>query len=239
MKAWRPRGGVRAVSFDLDYTLWDLADVIHRAEQRQYDFLVGRCPEVSRRYTLEQFRELRTQVHDDSPDIRHDVTALRKQALYRLGAVCGFDDEVAEQAFHVFLDARHEVALYPDTKPLLDALHGRYVLGALTNGNAEVARLGLEHYFDFALSAVEVGAAKPDRVIFEAAQHRAGVPAAQIMHVGDEPSSDVVGAARYGMIAVWLNREHAPWPDGLDRVEHIELDSLAALGELLEAWPSP
>ncbi len=231
-----PRGGVRAVTFDLDFTLWDLTDVIRRADERQYDFLASVCPTVAERYRADDLHALRMAVYEERPDLRHDVTALRIEVLRRLGAECGFDDEAGQRAFEIFLDARHEVTLYEDTIPLLDSLREHYVVGAMTNGNADVGRIGLSHHFDFALSAIDVGAAKPDRIIFEAACHRAGVPAHQIVHVGDEPGSDVVGAARYGMVPVWLNRAREPWPADLEPVEHIELDSLEALGALLEDW---
>jgi len=39
----------------------------------------------------------------------------------------------------------------------------------------------------------------------------AGVEAAQVLHIGDDPHLDVVGAARAGMQAAWLNRDAKPW----------------------------
>ena len=41
----------------------------------------------------------------------------------------------------------------------------------------------------------------------------AGVEPAEVLHIGDDPLADVVGATRAGMQAVWLNREGRPWPD--------------------------
>src|SRR5690606_23803254 len=46
-------------------------------------------------------------------------------------------------AFEVFLAARHQVSLFPEVQPTLEVLANRYQLAVLTNGNADVRRLGL------------------------------------------------------------------------------------------------
>jgi len=40
----------------------------------------------------------------------------------------------------------------------------------------------------------------------------ARVEAAQVLHIGDDPQLDVVGAAQAGMQAAWLNRNAKSWP---------------------------
>lgn len=227
-------GPVRAITFDLDFTLWDLEGVIHRAEMLQYQFLCQHYPEVGRRYSAEAFQALRFRLHEQRPDLRYNVTLLRQEALRTVAIECGYDESLVKQAFQVFLDARHDVNLYDDTVPLLERLHGRYVLGVITNGNADVRRLGLGGYFDFTLSPMEVGAAKPDRLIFEAACNRAGFEPGEIVHIGDDPEADVIGAAGYGMVAVWLNRHRLQWPAELPRPDCIELPTLAALERVLQ-----
>ncbi|RFA31064.1 haloacid dehalogenase [Alkalilimnicola ehrlichii] len=224
---------VRAISFDLDYTLWDLEGVIERAEQRLYDFLSESYPRITERYSPETLYRRRLDLAARQPQLRHNVTAWRKAALAELAEECGYEQSLVEQGFKVFIDARHEVTPYPETKPVLSALHGRYRLGVITNGNADVGRLGLGGYFDFALSAVDIGSAKPDHLIFEAACRRAGVAPDELLHIGDEPATDVFGAAQFGVHAVWLNRDGRAWPGELETVPHIEVASLQALGELL------
>ncbi len=225
----RPAAPVRAITFDLDFTLWDLEGVLHRAEELQYRFLAEHYPEVARRYTHRALQALRFTLYEERADLRYNVTELRKAALRRVAGECGYDEAMVEQAFEVFLDARHEVKLYEDVEPLLARLHGRYVLGVITNGNADIRRFGIGQYFDFALTPMDIGAAKPDRAIFEAACRHAGVEPAEVAHVGDDPEADVIGAASFGMQAVWLNRTSAAWPQGLVRPPCIELPSLADL----------
>ncbi len=83
----------------------------------------------------------------------------------------------------------------------------RYRLFAVSNGNADLQRCGVADLFDGHVSAIAAGAAKPDARIFAALRRMAGVSAAEVLHVGDDPIADVVGAMRAGMQAVWLNRE--------------------------------
>lgn len=239
MSAGRLQGPVRAITFDLDFTLWDLTGVLHHAEAVSQRLLEAHYPEVGARYDAEGLRHLREAIAAERADLRHDVTALRREALRVAGAEAGYSGaalaRLVEEAFETFLEARHEVAFYDDAMPVLEALHGRVRLGAVTNGNADVRRLGLERYFDFAISAVEIGAAKPARLVFEAAAHRAGAAPGEIVHVGDDVHSDVTGAAAYGMQAVWLNRAAEPWPKEMPEVAHVQVPDLWRLLERLEA----
>jgi len=109
-----------------------------------------------------------------------------------------------------------------------------YRLAVITNGNADVRRLGLADYFQFALCAEELGIGKPDPHPFEEALRRAGVPAAQAVHIGDHPSDDIQGARNAGMRAVWFNPQGKPW-DGDDHPD-AEIRTLDQLPTLLERW---
>ncbi|MEX0373927.1 HAD-IA family hydrolase [Spiribacter pallidus] len=228
---------VAVVMFDLDFTLWDLSGVIPHAEQVCQGLLEQRYPAVAERFDIESQRSLRVELAEQHPELAHDVTRLRRASLERIGAVAGYQgaalQALVEEAFTAFIDARHAVTLYDDTLPLLRALRGQVRLGALTNGNADVHRIGLGEYFDFTLSAVELGAAKPSHLVYETAARRAGAPAAEIVHVGDDVHTDVYGAANFGMQAVWLNRDGAHWPDEVPAVPHHAVGSLAELEGML------
>lgn len=229
-----PVGGL---CFDLDYTLWTLDDVIEVAEQRLRDYLTHHHPAITTHYDLDAFRALRDEVLRQDPGIAHDLTEIRLRMLRHAARTVGAPELLAEEAFAVFLEARHEVRIYEDSVAVLDQLHGRYPLLALTNGNADVHRIGLGHYFAHSISAIQVGAAKPSPAMFHAACECAGLTPEQIVHVGDCPEADVSGAARFGMHAVWLNRKGLPWPDHLEPVPHTEIRSLHDLMKLLHANP--
>ena len=74
-------------------------------------------------------------------------------------------------------------------------------------------RIGIAHYFDAALSARDLGVAKPASRFFELAAERSGSALGEMLHIGDHPENDVTAAQRAGMRAVWLNRKGQPWPD--------------------------
>lgn len=230
-----PPGSVRAVSFDLDYTLWDLTDVIPAAEERTMSYFAEHAPALAQRYTAESMRELRTRIAEQQPELRHNLTELRKACMrYALESVGYHDETLVQEAFDIFLEGRHRVHMYEDSLPTLERLRGRVAVGAVTNGNADIDRIGLRDFFDFRVSAIDIGATKPDRLVFEAACHRAGAQPHRMLHVGDEPESDVIGAARYGMTAVWLNREGRLWPEGVEPVPHVQVSTLAEVVELVQ-----
>ena len=121
-------------------------------------------------------------------------------------------ESLVDEAFEVFLAERNRVELYADVMPSLTRLRARYRLFALSNGNADLKRCGIGDFFDGHVTAIAAGAAKPDARIFAQLARAAGVSAAEVLHIGDDPLADVVGATRAGMQAVWLNRDARPWP---------------------------
>ena len=222
-----------ALSLDLDETLWRLEGVMEAAEHATHAYLLTHCPTLAAAYPPERMRTLRGEIAEANPNLRHDVTALRARTFEHAARSVGAPPGIAERAYQVFIEARHRVDFYPDALPLLEELHHRLPLVALTNGNADIHRLALGRYFVASLSAVHVGAAKPERAMFEAAARSAGIPMEQLIHVGDDPFTDVVGAARHGLRAVWLNRAGAPWPADATPVVHEEIRSLNELPSLL------
>jgi len=115
----------------------------------------------------------------------------------------------------VFFTARNRVEFYDDVRPSLIRLRSRYRLFALSNGNADLQRCGIADLFAGHVTASAAGAAKPDARIFARLAALAGVEAHQVLHIGDDPEADVVGAMQAGMQAVWLNRDAREWPKEL------------------------
>ncbi|NVJ16467.1 HAD family hydrolase [Myxococcus sp. AM010] len=89
----------------------------------------------------------------------------------------------------------------------------------VSNGSARVqrtklARAGLAEVLPEVFLSGEVGAAKPDARIFEAALAHVGRSPEEVLHVGDDPERDVVGAARLGLATCWVSHGR-PWPSAL------------------------
>jgi FMN phosphatase YigB (HAD superfamily) len=118
----------------------------------------------------------------------------------------------------MFFRARNEVVLYDDVRPTLERLVHTHRLFAISNGNADLAAIGLADYFEASLSAREAGMLKPDPRIFDILLQRSGLRAAEVVHVGDDPEADVEGARGAGVQPVWLNRDGLPWPCATTRL---------------------
>jgi HAD superfamily hydrolase (TIGR01509 family) len=221
----------RVISFDLDDTLWPVAPVIEAAERALFAWLETRHPQAVHGHSIESMRALRARIAEQFPERRHDLTFLRRCALAAQFSAAGFGaagagtagagtpdadaggfEPLVDEAFEVFLAERNRVELYADVMPSLARLRARYRLFALSNGNADLKRCGIGDFFDGHVTAIAAGAAKPDAQIFAQLERMAGVSAAEVLHVGDDPLADVVGATRAGMQAVWLNRDARPWP---------------------------
>ena len=122
---------------------------------------------------------------------------------------CGDDPALADAAFEVFFAARQEVVLFDDALAALKRIAARYPVLGLTNGNADLQRVGLAAHFRGCITAREFGMGKPEPAIFHEACRQLGVPAAQVLHVGDDPLVDVAGALRAGLQAAWVRRDDA------------------------------
>lgn len=205
---------LRLLCFDLDDTLWPVRPVIIRAEHRLRNHLDAVAPQVHQRLSSEDFTALREARLAADPSLRHRLSALRRLVLEDALRTVGYADAEARaaEAFEVFFDARNDVAYFEGTLEALEALSRRYTLAALSNGNADIQRLGLDHLFAFHLNAEGVGAPKPQPAMFEAALQRAGLGPEQAVHIGDHAVDDVQGAAAVGMKTVWVNESGAPWP---------------------------
>jgi putative hydrolase of the HAD superfamily len=199
------------ITFDLDDTLWDVRPVLERAEETVEQWMRTHCPRVPERFDRAALMELRRRLYRERPDLQHRISELRIEAMRLALREAGHDEDsarrLAAQAFAVFMEGRHDVEPFAAVDTVLAGLARRYVLGALTNGNADVFRLPLGRHFRFAFSAEALGASKPAAGHFEAALRAADVPPARALHIGDHLEHDVLGARRAGMTAVWFNRE--------------------------------
>lgn len=222
--------GIRAICFDLDNTLWDVWPVIRRAEQAMYDFLALRYPKAVATTSIEAMRDNRARVALDYPHMAHDFSFLRRQALLEQASAHGYSHDMAEEAFAVFLGARNQVELYAEVLPALELLYRRYRLFTASNGNADLGRIGIRHFFERTIAAREVGALKPDAVVFHKVIEGTDLTPAEVLFVGDDPELDVEGARLVGMQPVWVNREGVDWPQGLTPPPY----SIKSLSELLE-----
>ena len=220
---------IRAVCLDIDDTLVDFTSSARRAVCD----LIGRDDMWTRWQRTTDEHVARVVSGELSYDAMHRT---RTKAFFAdLGALLD-DDVVAALEERRCTQLRTTWGLFADAIPCLDWLRAAgFKLAAVTNASgrhqrAKLAGLGIARFFDTLVIAGELGAAKPDPVIFHTACARLDVPPSEAMHVGDLLDTDALGARDAGLHGVWLARDAlVPTPEpGIQTIE-----TLADLPELL------
>jgi putative hydrolase of the HAD superfamily len=230
---------IRAITFDLDDTLWPIAPAMRLAEQHLQDWLQTHCPRSADAYPLDAMRALRDRVAAENPHLAHDFSAQRRLSLRAALLPHGYVDEHVEGAFAAFYAGRNRVECYADALPALERLASHFPLAAITNGNADLDAIGLTRYFRFSLRASEFGTAKPAAEIFHEACALLGVAPNEVLHVGDDPALDVLGAHKAGLYSAWLNRTTTQWsslPESAAGAPDIVVNDLAELADQIESF---
>ena len=225
---------IRAITLDLDDTLWPIWPTIHRAEAVLSQWLAQHAPATA---VLSGQPDVKKAVREDinarHADKAHDLSFLRLEAIRALLLKAGDPSHLAEPAFEVFFAERQKVDLFEDALPALSFWQQRYPLVALSNGNADVHRVGIGRFFHASVSAKSLGVAKPELPIFLAGAEAAGVPPHAVLHIGDDAHADACGALQAGMQVAWLNRGGHEWRYG-DTRPHVQVSDLHAL---CGCWP--
>jgi FMN hydrolase / 5-amino-6-(5-phospho-D-ribitylamino)uracil phosphatase len=218
------RAWPKAILFDLDDTLWPIAPVIVQAEQTLFAWLAEHAPRVAQQFSIDALRQARLELLARQPEFQLDLGALRRAGLLAAFEQAGEDAAKVELAMIEFFAARNAVIPYDDVLPGLLRLKNRMLLGAVTNGNADLKTIGLAHHFHASVAAPQFGRAKPDPAIFHAACAALNVAPHEAVYVGDDVLLDVQGAQRAGLRAVWMNRtgsqkhlEHGVAPEAIVR----------------------
>ena len=198
---------IKVIGVDLDDTLWALTPIILRAEKRLDKWLQENVPQL--KYDVIQMRELREELLLESPELGGQVTELRRRIIARAMLHSSVSEaaigELSTAAMEIFLTARNDIEFFEGALEAISLLSESYVLGALTNGNADVSRLGLAPYFSFAFSAEQIGAPKPAPDLFTHALAHTDVDPHQMIYVGDDPVLDIDTANGLGLRTIWVN----------------------------------
>jgi FMN hydrolase / 5-amino-6-(5-phospho-D-ribitylamino)uracil phosphatase len=217
---------IRAVAFDLDNTLWDVDPVIQRAEARWLEWLQENCPRIPERLSVDDLRASRLALAAREPHNAHDFTYLRIASLAQHARECGYHESVSEQAFEIFITERNLLDLFPDVREGFSRLSKRYALASLSNGNADLARIGVADLFSVSLNARGVGAAKPDRRCFDRLVQDLNLQPQEVIYVGDDPLLDVEAARAAGLLTAWMNRTGQLWPATVQPADFNVIDCL-------------
>lgn len=231
-RRWQP---VAAISFDLDDTLYDNGPAIARAEQWMLSHLRS---EYLATAMLDKPRwlELKRTLLLERPELAQDVSLARqhgiREALVQGGMAAAQAEQEAERVFAGFLAERSKIEVSESTHQLLARLAERYPLAVITNGNLDLEQAGLAGYFTLVCKAGAGARMKPAPDMFVQVQEALGLTPGRILHVGDHPVTDVLGARLYGFRAAWLNESGQSW-QSLSLLPDVELGQLQDLATLL------
>lgn len=169
-----------------------------------------------------EYSRLLEEIHPEVVSGRLDAMVARRRRFRLLARSCGGEISEAEAAECSRQYREHYQAVrraVPGIGPLLRRLHGRVQVGVVSNNETVEQRekltfLGLAQWIDHLVVSQEIGVAKPDRRIFEAALSRSSAAPDEAVMIGDSWVNDVRGARSAGIGAVWFNRfgAHAPEP---------------------------
>ena len=211
---------IKMITFDLDDTLWDNKPTITNAEIKTREWIEDRVGAIEWG-DLNDFLQIREALIKKDKSIAWDISKLRieifKEKIKDL-APAGDITKLAEDAFDYFLKKRHEVELFPGVEGALKALSENYMLGVLTNGNADIHKLSIGKYFEFSISSLEAQDSKPNKSHFELAKsYLPNLKYSEMLHIGDHQINDIFGAHTLGIEVLWFNNAGALWEQEFDK----------------------
>ncbi|REL28678.1 HAD family hydrolase [Thalassotalea euphylliae] len=238
MKFYRSLKPIKAISFDLDDTLYSNRPVMvatERAMPPYFQQLLAPLAVVDGLVFDRHFwAPHRTAVVEQTPELTHDVTALRlatyQQGMESLGIATAQATELAQQAMAYFLATRSNFVVPPSSIALLQQLRQYVPVVAISNGNVDTEAIGIKAHFDYIYHAGNGHRMKPAGDLFEQAAQDLGIACEHMLHVGDCGRADILGALRAGCQAAWLSCYDVGKP--LKVLPHIELSDVTQLAGL-------
>jgi HAD superfamily hydrolase (TIGR01509 family) len=217
---------IRAITFDLDNTLFDLQSCMTRAGEQVLRSLCEREPTAAGHATLERFEALWRRATEEARrgGSVPDWPSVRRRGIDHLlqECGCGAGETLAEELTALYFRTRQlPPDPFDDAAAALPCLAGRVPLGIITNGTRHPAQFGLAAHFQAVVTPEITTCMKPAPEIFRHAASLLGCAPAELLHVGDSWEDDVVGALGAGCQAAWYCRVPKPVPEGV--VPHLVL----------------
>jgi putative hydrolase of the HAD superfamily len=141
-------------------------------------------------------------------------------------------EPAAGQFADAYADMHATAVIFPEVRDAVRVIARRFRTGVVANADHDylmrcLDRNGLR--FDLLVDSETARCYKPEPRIFQRACDALSVPAGQAVMVGDTAETDIRGARRAGLRAVWLNRGHRDWPGNLARPDAV----IGELGQLV------
>lgn len=239
MKCYRPFRQPRIISFDLDDTLYDNHPYIVKANDALGEYLVTALDHIE--LTSADFAHARQQALTEHPNMSSDVALTRRRALFHLVVAAGKSpkeaEQIADEGYEIFYFHRSNFRVDEAVLSALASLQPHFRLFGITNGNANVEKLGLDTVLETTLHASIDHRAKPFPDMFHKVCDIAKVAPYELLHVGDGLVNDVYGAINAGAQAAWhaCNRPMNLNKEPVLELPHCILDQLSDLLQLVQS----
>ena len=246
MKFYRRLTEIKAISFDLDDTLYSNKPVMQAIEKKMIAYfsrlsiLQNMMFDQDKLLNVRFWYHFRHQAILKQPDLAHDVVQVRlvsyQLGFISLGLAKDAAQEQAQAALDYFIALRSDFTVPEQSKKLLANLSEKYVLIAISNGNVDTKALGISQYFQHIYHAGwQVDGSllkqKPASDMFTLACQQLAIKPSQLLHVGDCGRADIQGALLAGCQAAWLSCYDVGKP--ITVLPHIYLNELSLLERLL------
>lgn len=229
---------IKAIVFDLDDTLYDQQEPFQQALTS-----VWNDPAVSGQVLTDLF-EIFKHMNDRVTKLE---TLTMAQVFDRLNSVLDahslpvLTNNVWLAFWESYQQKTAKISLFSEIRNLLTSLKDHYQLGVITNGETEsqsnkVLQLDLDHYINRSNIIISdaVGLRKPDARIFTYFNRLLNLQANEVVYIGDNFETDMIGAKKAGWHTFWFNHRQAELPDAA-YIPDQTVESPAELAELLEA----
>lgn len=239
MRFYRRLKPFKAISFDLDDTLYSNTPVMVATEAKMISYfatvLKDKRQSASPCYNFDFWLPFRQQALADNPALIHDVAALRLES-YRLGfTALGLSPQLsvenAQKALAYFVECRSDFSVPTSSHDLLTQLKKKFALVAISNGNVDTQAIKLTSYFNHIFHAGDGNLQKPNPDMFITACKKLAIEPYELLHVGDCGHSDIVGGQQAGCQTAWLSCYDVGRP--LSILPSIEITDVSQLHQLL------
>lgn len=239
MILYKPLSHIRAITLDLDDTLYDNMPYINEAERSIKKYIKKHYPTAAN-ISKNEWQDIRSEIINEQPGLASDVSLLRATVLTKGFMQSGMkDDEVAlavKDCFDHFYFKRSDFEVDRSVRKILKKLAKQVPIAAITNGNVNCEAIGIAKYFTCIVNASEKHPMKPHRAMFDYVAKELKIPSKNILHVGDDLDKDIKGATNAGYQSAWLavNRPMNLANESASVLPHVQLNELKDLIQLIK-----
>ncbi len=240
MRFFRKLQKFELMSFDLDDTLYDNNPVIAKAEVEFANFLQEKYSLKNECKALSFWQHYKKEAILQDEALKDDVGLARclgiKLALKSQNILIDYEESQSLVDTFIYMRSKN-IYVSDKVKDLLKKLSLKYKLIAISNGNVDIEIIGLKDYFMYDLRpCYKQNKRKPYNDLFKKALDLFNLKPYELLHVGDEPYTDVQGSIYANCQCAYLKRGYAKTSSDISYLKILptfEIDSIFELELLL------